>query len=87
MYTNNNFYRRFVRDYGRIARSFVNLIKAGVVFDFNGACLETFKELKTRLTFLELLRYYDPKLSCRIETDALDGVIAGILSQLYSDIE
>ena len=87
MYTNNNFYRRFVRDYGRIARSFVNLIKAGVVFDFNGIYLNFFKKLKTRLIFLELLRYYDPKLPCRIETDASDGVIAGILSQLYSDIK
>ena len=82
-----NFYRRFVRDYRRIVRPLVNLIKAEVVFDFNGTCLEVFKKLKTRLIFLKLLRYYDPKLSYRIETDASDGVIAGILSQLYSDIK
>jgi hypothetical protein len=76
-----------VRDYRRIVRPFVNLIKTEVIFDFNGACLEAFKELKTRLIFLKLLRYYDPKLFYRIETDVLDGIIAGILFQLYSDIE
>jgi hypothetical protein len=74
-----------VRDYGRIARFLINLIKAGVVFCFDGAYIEAFEELKSYLIFSELLKYYNPKLPCRIEIDILDGVIAGIFSQLYLD--
>jgi hypothetical protein len=74
-----NFYRRFVRNYGRIAKPLIYLTKTGVPFYFNRACLEAFEELKTRLISFELLRYYDPEFPCRVETDILDGVIAGIL--------
>jgi hypothetical protein len=76
-----------VRDYGRIARFLINLIKAGVVFCFDGAYIEAFEELKSRLIFSELLKYYDFKLSCRIKTDILDRIIAGIFSQFYLDGE
>jgi hypothetical protein len=76
-----------VRDYGRIAKPLIHLTKLGVPFNFNEACLEAFEELKTRLISSELLRYYDPEFSCRVETDISDGVIAGILSQLQADIE
>ena len=82
-----NFYRRFVRDYRRIAKPLIYLTKTGVPFHFNKAYLEAFEELKTRLTSSELLRHYDPELPCRVETDASDGVIAGILSQLQADTE
>jgi hypothetical protein len=74
-----NFYRRFVRNYGRIAKPLIYLIKTGIPFHFNRACLEAFEELKTRLISSELLRYYDPELPYRVETDTLDSVIAGIL--------
>jgi RNase H-like domain found in reverse transcriptase len=30
-----------------------------------------------------ILRHYDPNLETRIETDASDGVVAGVLSQLH----
>ena len=32
-----------------------------------------------------ILRHYDPNLETRIETDAFDGVVAGVLSQLHLD--
>jgi hypothetical protein len=41
--------------------------------------MEAFDELKIRLISSELLRYYDPQLPCRVETNASDGVIVGIL--------
>ena len=34
-----------------------------------------------------VLRHYDPNLESRIETDASNGVVAGVLSQLHSDGE
>jgi hypothetical protein len=40
--------------------------------------MEVFKKLKYRLTFSEVLRYFDPNLSYKIKTDASDGVMAGV---------
>jgi hypothetical protein len=75
-----NFYRRFVRNYRRIAKSLIYLTKTGVSFYFNRAYLEAFEELKIRLTSSELLKHYDPEFPYRIKTNVLDGVITGILS-------
>jgi hypothetical protein len=78
-----NFYRRFIRDYGRIAKPLVNLTKNTVPFDFNESCWNAFEQLKHKLCSADVLRHYDPDLKSRIETDASDGVIAGVLSQLH----
>src|SRR6266536_213282 len=75
-----NFYRRFIRDYGVIAKPLVRLTKTMVPFQFGKECWEAFEELKARLTSSELLRHYDPELQSMIETDASDGVITGVLS-------
>jgi transposase InsO family protein len=82
-----NFYRRFIRNYGVIARPLVRLTKTGVPFKFDRDCWEAFEELKSRLTSSSILRHYDPELQSMVETDASDGVIAGVLSQLYPDGE
>jgi transposase InsO family protein len=80
-----NFYRRFIRDYGIIARPLVNLTKTGVRFRFDRACWEAFEELKNRLTSSAILRHYSPEYQSQIETDASDGVIAGVFSQRHPD--
>jgi hypothetical protein len=82
-----NFYRRFIRNYGLIAKPLVRLTKTGVPFKFDRDCWEAFEELKSRLTSSSILRHYDPELQSMVETDASDGVIAGILSQLHPDGE
>ena len=76
-----------MRDYSRIARPLINLTKIRVSFNFNKACLKAFKELKHRLILSKILRYFDPSLPSRLETDASDEVIAGVLSQLYENGE
>jgi hypothetical protein len=76
-----------VRDYNRIARPLTNLIKTGIFFNFNKACLKAFKKLKHRLISSEILRYFDSSLPSRLETDISNEVIAGVLSQLYENGE
>jgi hypothetical protein len=76
-----NFYKRFIRNYGVIAKPLTNLTRIDVPFSFNKACWEAFEELKARLTSLDLLRHYDPERQSMIEINALNGIIAGILSQ------
>jgi hypothetical protein len=82
-----NFYRRFIRNYGVIAKPLVQLTKIGVPFQFNKNCWEAFEELKSRLTSSSILRHYDPELQSMVETDASDGVIARVLSQQHPDGE
>lgn len=82
-----NFYRRFIRNYGVIAKPLVRLTKTGVPFQFNRQCWDAFEELKSRLTSSSILRHYDPELQSMVETDASDGVIAGVLSQQHPDGE
>jgi predicted aspartyl protease len=80
-----NFYRRFIREYGIIARPLVRLTRQDTPFIFDSDCYAAFQELKNRLLSAPILRHYDPELETMLETDASDGVVAGILSQLHPD--
>jgi hypothetical protein len=48
---------------------------------WNDDCKKTFHYLKIALTEAPLLTYYDPSLSTKLETDASNGAVAGVLSQ------
>jgi transposase InsO family protein len=80
-----NFYRRFIQDYGFVAKPLTQLTKSNVPFAFDRACKEAFQELKRRLTSAPILRHYDFNLETMLETDASDGVIAGVMSQRHLD--
>ena len=82
-----NFYRRFIPDYGRIARPLTKLTVKGVPFVFDDACFNAFESIKWKLTNAPVLRHYDYSLESRLETDASDGVVSGVLSQLHPDGE
>jgi len=80
-----NFYRRFIEDYGRVAKPLIYFTKNDITFDFNEDCLEAFAELKRRLTLAPVFAHYNPTLPFRLETDAFDGVIAAVFSQKGTD--
>jgi transposase InsO family protein len=76
-----NFYRRFIKDYSRIAKPLTRLTRADVSFQWDVNCQTAFDELKRRLISAPILRHYRPELPTRIETDASNEVVAGVLSQ------
>jgi hypothetical protein len=80
-----NFYRRFIRDYGTIAKPLTRLTKSNIPFVFDKACQRAFDELKRRLVSAPILCHYDYTLETRLETDASNKVITRVLSQLHSD--
>ena len=82
-----NFYRRFIRNYGRIARPLNRLTQKDQLFSFDDACQHAFKELKKRLSSAPVLAHFDSDRPTMMETDASDGVIAGVLSQKQCDGE
>lgn len=82
-----NFYRRFIRNFSRIARPLTRLTKKGIRFDMNDACLFAFEKLKEMLMNAPVLALYDPHKKTRMETDASDGATGGVLHQLGDDGE
>jgi predicted aspartyl protease len=76
-----NFYRRFIESYGRIAKPLNELTRKDMVFKFTPDCQQAFKQLQNALTTAPLLSHYKPDLETQVETDASDGVIAGVMSQ------
>jgi hypothetical protein len=49
-----------------------------VPFNFDNTCKESFEKLCIALTLAPILRHYYLELETMVETNALDGVIAGI---------
>jgi len=47
--------------------------------------MEAFKEIKDRLISSLILHYYNLDLKLMLETDASNGVVVGVLLQLYLD--
>jgi hypothetical protein len=80
-----NFYRRFIREYSRIAKPLNRLTRKDVSFLFDAECMKAFKTLKEKLLSAPILVHYRPDRETRIETDASDGVLAGVLLQKCSD--
>ena len=82
-----NFYRRFIRDYGKVAKPLTRLTKRDTPFVFDMDCTAAFEELKERLMSSPILSHYDQDKETMLETDASDGIVAGIMSQLHEDGE
>ena len=80
-----NFYRRFVRDYGKMARPLNRLTVKGVEYKWTSDCEEGFESLKAALSSAPILRYWNPDLPTRVETDASISVCAGALLQQQPD--
>jgi transposase InsO family protein len=82
-----NFYRRFIRNYSRIALPLTSLMKGSVDGKKPGKVNLTlhervaFRRLIAAFQSAPLLRHFDPSRPIRIETDASNGAMAGILSQ------
>jgi hypothetical protein len=88
-----NFYRRFIRNYSAIARPLTALLKGSVngrkSGDFSKAWgslqHQAFLNLLGTFQTAPLLRHYNPDLPIRLETDASDVALGGVLSQLQED--
>jgi len=88
-----NFYRRFIHGYSAIARPLTALLKGSKngrkTGDFSKEWgkqqQQAFLNLLGAFQTAPLLRHYDPMLPIRIETDASDAALGGILSQLQED--
>ena len=76
-----NFYRRFIKEYSKIAEPLTRLTHKDKKFSWNPEAQKAFEELKQRFIESPILAFFDPEREIVIETDASDHTIAGVISQ------
>ena len=76
-----NFYRMFIRYYGKIARPLYELTKTEAVFTWGREEQEAFKAICDAVTAYPVLKLPDPRKQFEVETDASDYAMRGQLGQ------
>uniref|UniRef100_A0A9Q8LHQ9 Transposon Tf2-9 polyprotein n=1 Tax=Passalora fulva TaxID=5499 RepID=A0A9Q8LHQ9_PASFU len=79
-----NFYRRFIHAFSGVVRPLTKLTRKGEKFAWTDECQEAFDLLKAKFVENPLLQHFDFELETRVETDASDGVVGGVLLQRRS---
>jgi len=78
-----NFYRRFIKDFSRVAWPITELTKATITKDWKwtAEAEQAFSELKHRFTSAPILAHFEPQRPVLVETDASDFALGAVLSQ------
>ena len=84
-----NYYKRFIRDFSKVALPLTKLTHKGITFHWDGPCEESFNELKNLLSTAPTLGYPSPKPEDRfiLDTDASEFALGAVLSQVQGGEE
>jgi hypothetical protein len=74
------FYRRFVKDFFKIVKSLIRLIKKNQSFYWSENCQIAFEQLKKRVIEAFVLSYFSSELETFLESDSFDYVSIEVLS-------
>ncbi|XP_052117660.1 uncharacterized protein LOC110281509, partial [Arachis duranensis] len=75
------FYRRFIKDFSKIAKPLSNLLAADMPFVFDTKCLQAFETLKAKLVTAPVISAPDWTLPLELMCDASDHAIGAVLGQ------
>lgn len=75
-----NFYRRFVKDFSKIAAPLQSIVRSQE-FTWTAACDDAFEKIRKALTEAPLLGYFDPDAPTTVTTDASGTAVGAVLSQ------
>ena len=76
-----SYYRKFVRDFTKIAKPLLDLLKKSVSKILDEHCYRAFKELNRGLIFAPVLKFLEFKKLFEVHTGALNFAILGVLMQ------
>ena len=76
-----NFYRRFIRDFSKIARPLNDLQRKDITWSWEEKHQIAFDQLKAAFAMTPILALYDYNKKTVLETDASDWASGGVLSQ------
>ncbi|CAN6554089.1 unnamed protein product [Malus baccata var. baccata] len=75
------FYRRFIKDFSKIAQPLCRLLQKEVAFEFTNECTESFNQLKELLTTAPIIVPPDWSLPFELMCDASDYAVGAVLGQ------
>ena len=75
------FYRRFIRDFSKIARPLCRLLEKDTRFNFDESCQNSFEEIKSRLVEAPIMAKPDWNREFEIMCDASDFAMGVVLGQ------
>ena len=75
------FYRRFIRDFSKIAKPLYKVVEKDAKFVWETDCQESFEELKSHLTTAPIVRAPNWQLPFEVMCDASDLAIGAVLGQ------
>ena len=82
-----NYYRKFVKDFAKIAGPLHDLTKKGLKFQWNEDCQSAFERLIQALTQAPILAYPDFAVEFTLATDASDEGLGYVLGQVQNGKE
>ena len=75
------FYRRFIRDFSKIARPLCRLLEKDTKFNFDESCHNSFEEIKSRIVEAPIMAKPDWNREFEIMCDASDFAMGAIFGQ------
>ncbi|KAM2739067.1 hypothetical protein EV2_033223 [Malus domestica] len=75
------FYRRFIKDFSKVAQPLCRLLQKDVVFEFTKECTASFNKLKELLTTAPIIVPPDWSLPFELMCDASDYALGAVLGQ------
>lgn len=77
------YYRKYIQNYGQIAKPLTKLLKKDTKFNFDSNCKTAFEILKQSITSAPILKYPNDDKKFAITTDASKEALGGVLTQEY----
>lgn len=75
------FYRRFIKDFSKVAKPLCNLLEKDITFVFDEDCLRAFETIKTKLVTAPVMVAPDWDQPFKVMCDASDYTVGTILGQ------
>ena len=80
-----NFYRRFIKDFAKVAVPLTILTRKDQPWVWTSGCQKAFNQLKDSFTSTPILVHFDSALESIIETDASDYAVGAVHSQVQTN--